>query len=657
MPTKTNQPKDTDFVLSGEPVNLPAIASGTAVKNAARRFASVYDLPPGAAAAFAAATVDPAVERGKVATQKSHDHLTLIRTPSDQYLVCHPAQLWSPLVSGDGSNGRSRYSIQTSGNGSARPWPIARHHRPAIVDYHTPSLSDMADAAKKSAEEIRSPKLMTEISRHKRGVWNPPVVVLARAFIRGENGDAEERWFLHSIEGSTRMEACHELTGVDPEAPLVRSDAPLDHMREVRGELVERFNTLPTSPASLAAARAATIPALVVVAVVDEDEEPIVEGFPDVVNAYVESVHVQPRPFSDVAMNNVLGERLLLTLRREGRMDPDTMEELMGRSSAASGKPSVRGATLVHAVCDPANESFVRDIAITEDRVLLTKNRRAELIGPLVVRQFSEAENSAERALMRAFTPDSLIEETWEVSGTDSETLRKRAVTKIEEEKGLDSAVLELIARGGPALCAAGLLLSDQGSTVEGIAALRGNVAKVLEGLVASPGGAHVLADAVAWADGDRQLRPRQRRVDGTVKTDPQGDELHYGKLWSEGNMQIRALALNEGEIPEGGSGADSEGEDELFRTPEEAFRQTEEDMLSHIGAANTKFLDLATMTDEQGRRLIERIGLRPAEIVDSFSRNLSSAYARYGEDPLAGLDEDQLPDAEVSLEAEEEDE
>ena len=60
----------------------------------------------------------------------------------------------------------------------------------------------------------------------------------------------------------------------------------------------------------------------------------------------------------------------------------------------------------------------------------------------------------------------------------------------------LRPATLESMARGGPALCATGLLLSDQGSTVKGISELRGNVDKVVEGLACSPGGINVLADS-----------------------------------------------------------------------------------------------------------------------------------------------------------------
>jgi hypothetical protein len=641
----------TDFDLADVSVTLPKAAIGTAVKKAAKRFETAYGLPSGAAFALAAASVDPAVERGKIPSQNPQDHLALIRTPSSRLLACHSARLWSPLVSGDGSNGRSRYELQTEGDDSIRPWPVAKHADPAIVDYHTPAIEDMVAAAEASAESIRSPRLVTEISRHDRGVWHPPVVVIGCAIAPDGDGD-EKRWFLHTIEGSTRIEACHELTEVEAGAPLHHSDEPLTHLRETRDRLVERFETLPTSPGSLAAARAATIPALVVVAVVDEAGGVVSDGFPDVVNSYVESVHVQPRPFSDVAMNNVLGERLLLTLRREGLLEPETMENLIGRGPTAAGKPSVRAAELVHLICDAKNETFVRDVAITKPRGHLTKDRRANLIGPLVVRQFKKPAETADRALMRRFTPEALIEKTWSVSGVSSAVLRKRAVAKFEEGEPSAPIVLELISRGGPALCAAGLLLSDQGSTVEGKPQLRGSVDRVLEGLVTSRGGIEVLADAVAWADGDRALLPRRRRLDGTVKIDAQGDELHYVAQWSKGNMEIRALALNKGVIPRKERSPGSGGS-KTSLTPEEAFKQTEEEMRTSISSADTKLHDLLAMTDEQGRRLIERIGLQPAPAVRKFADKVSVAYARYGDDPLADLDEDQMPDAEVTLEDE----
>jgi hypothetical protein len=641
----------TEFTLDGVEVKLPAAAAAGAVKNAAKRFERGYGLPSGAAFALAAASVDPASERGRVPADGGLEALDPIMTPSNSVLLCHRARLWTPLVSGDGSNGRSRYELQTTGDASLRPWPVAWHHDPAIVDYRGSSKEDMATAARASAETIRSPKLMTEISQHVRGVWRPPVVVIARA---KSSEDSEDVWFLHTIEGSTRIEACHELIEVDAGAPLSMSDSPLEHLRRTRDRLVERFESLPTSPASLAAARAATVPALVVVAVVGEDGVPLVEGFPDVVNDYVESVHVQPRPFSDVAMNNVLGERLLLTLRREGLLDPGDLNHLMGRVRDPEGTPSIRAAELVKLITDSANEKYIREIAITEERGHLTKNRRANLIGPLVARQFPKPAETADRALMRSFTPDALIEKDWTISGDKPGVLRRKALRSFEQGELDDPSILELIARGGPALCAAGLLLSDQGSTVEDKAELRGPVSRVLDGLVESRGGVEVLCDAVSWADGTRRFLPRVRTLNGDVKTDAGGDEHHYVAQWRSGNMQIRALALNGGVIPR----TKRNGKEKAppARTPEEAYEQTELELRTNISSAATKLADLLALKDEQGRLLLGRIGLRPAPEVAKFASRLQTVYARFGtEDPLVGLEEDELPDAEVSLESEEE--
>jgi hypothetical protein len=653
MSQATRGRDETEFELAEKMVTLPTAAVGSAVKKAGKRFEKAFELPEGAAFALAAATVDPSSERARISSQSPPEQLTLIRTPSNQFLACHLTRLWSFMVTGDGSNGRSRYALQTEADNSIRPWPIARHHKPAIVDYHVEDLADMAAAVRASAAEIRSPKLVTEISQHERGVWNPPVVVLARSFVR-DGEETSHLWFLHTIDGSTRIEACHEMTGTDPGEPLLRSSDPLAYLRETREELVERFETLPTSPGSLGAARAATIPALVVVGLVDDAEEQIAEGFPDVVNSYVESVHVQPRPFSDVAMNNVLGERLLLTLRREGRISPGKMDRLMGREANPEGKPSVRAAELVHLICDPGNESSVREIAVTEERQRLTKNRRANLIGPLVVRQFNHPAETAERALMRQFTPDALIEKEWVVDSKSGDELRKQAVFRFKAGEYEDQVILELIARGGPALCAAGLLLSDQGSTVEGKPELRGPVSKVFEGLIRSQGGIELLADAVDWADGDRTHLPRQRKPDGTVKLDGNGDELHYAPVWNQGNMQIRALALYNGVIPRT-KGVGGGGDAGPWSTPEEEFKHTEAEMVAALEAAKTSFHDLLAMKDEQGRKLIERIRLTPSEPVESFIRRIGLAYARFGADPLADLDDDLMPDTEVSLEDEEE--
>ena len=53
--------------------------------------------------------------------------------------------------------------------------------------------------------------------------------------------------------------------------------------------------------------------------------------------------------------------------------------------------------------------------------------------------------------------------------------------------------------------------------------------------------------------------------------------------------------------------------------------------------------------------RASERIGLAPSDLVESLIPKLGAAYARFGADPLADLDDDLIPDAQVALENEEE--
>src|SRR4051812_421605 len=107
MPTQS-----TTYIVDHEPIEFPHLASGGAIKNAAKRFSAAYDLPEGAAFALATACVDPAAERNKIGTRDPTEHLDTIQTPSGLLLQCHRARVWPSLVSGDGGNGRSRYDIQ-----------------------------------------------------------------------------------------------------------------------------------------------------------------------------------------------------------------------------------------------------------------------------------------------------------------------------------------------------------------------------------------------------------------------------------------------------------------------------------------------------------------------------------------------------------------
>lgn len=644
----------TSYVIGGQSINFPNLASGVAIKNAAKRFEASWGLPADAAFGLAASMVNPAEDRATINSKAPFEHLQAIQTPDGQFLLAHRTRVWTCMVSGDGGNGRSRYTIQTTNNNGVRPrpWPIGRHHKPAIVDYHPRSLADMVSALKISAGEIRSQDLITQIARNPRGVWNPPVVVLARAYVG--HGVAEERWFQHTVEGSTRVEACHELTGVDASAPLEHSGSPLEHLRETHKGFVERFATTPTSLKTLAAARAATMPALIVVAALEDDGvTPISAGFPVTINDYVESVHVQPRPFSDAAQSNVIGERFVLTLEKQGRMTREDAEAILGRIPDVVGKPSVRAAKIVRAVCEPDNDSLLRDFLITEEGAKLTKLKRAKLIGPLVVRQFNETAPSAERALMRAFTPELLLG-AWTVTGVDSETLRQTCIADVQTGAFETQSIAELMARGGPALCASGLLLSDQESTVKGIAELRGSVDRVIDGLAKNLGGVNVLADAIAWADGDRLERPRQYDIEGQLQVDKYtGDVLHFSTAWQKGNMGVRALAFTKGKIP-------TEEKPNQKRpvtpiSPEETFKEAEEKLLAHLLAGQTSLKDMYTATDAQDIRLIEKLGMRKAHVYERFPAQLSKLYAKHGV-TVDLFDEDELPDSGVLLPADEDD-
>ena len=317
----------------------------------------------------------------------------------------------------------------------------------------------------------------------------------------------------------------------------------------------------------------------------------------------------------------------MLKLKQDGRIPHEDAEAILGRSATVPGKASVRAAKLVHAVCDKENESLVRDFVITADNERLTKVKRAKLIGPLVVRQFDQAASSADAALMKAFTPD-LLERPWDLLGDDSSSLRQRCLADHDTGNLDTAAVAEMMARGGPALCAAGLLLGDQESTVQGFNVLRGKVDKVIAALAITRGGINVLADAVAWADGDWLERPRIR-LDGNPQADANGDQLHFAPEWRKGNMGVRALAFNKGVMPT--SPTPPKPEEPVDISPEEAFRLKEDHLLELLRRAYTVLIDLYAAKDGQGRKLIESQGLRAAPVYENLPTKLSRLYARYG--------------------------
>ena len=232
----------TTFVVAGSKIDFPEPAAGAAVKSAAKRFESAWGLPADAAFALAATIVDPAKARQAIDPTDPFEHLQRIQTPDGKVLLALRTTVWTALVSGDGGNRRSRYTIQTAGanGGRSRPWPIGRHHKPAIIDYHPAALEDMTAAVQAERRGHPLPGPITQIARNPRGIWKTPCNChgtrlrhARRRLRRGALVYAHDR-------GQTRAEACHELSGTDPAAPLMKSDKPLEHLRESHARLVER---------------------------------------------------------------------------------------------------------------------------------------------------------------------------------------------------------------------------------------------------------------------------------------------------------------------------------------------------------------------------------------------------------------------------------
>ncbi|SFW87082.1 hypothetical protein [Amycolatopsis australiensis] len=153
-----------------------------------------------------------------------------------------------------------------------------------------------------------------------------------------------------------------------------------------------------------------------------------------------------------------------------------------------------------------------------------------------------------------------------------------------------------------------------------------------------------MLADAIAWAVGEKIYKPRQFDTEGGVKKNIHGDEQHFTTDWRNGNMGVRALAFTGGEIPTGKGG--SGGSEETSKTPDESYRAKEEDLIAALGRATVSLRDMYVLKDEQDRLIIERLGLRPLKLHEDFPKQLTKIYAKYGkeEDPFATFPEDELP-------------
>lgn len=598
----------------GKFLTIPTVAKGQAVTAASRKLqrgVEIYEgvtlrVPDGEAMAIASAVVDPTQLRLDVERKRVSMH----RTPSGYTLVSIEARVWAAGISSDGANGRGRLEVKLAG-GSVWPLPAEDGADPTM-HYTTRDLSRMRDAVRNNARRIGSPDMRQSLRDHPNGVWNPVYLVPGLITVQDDpEGEAtSEDAFVHTAEGSTRAVTSQEGLGIAPDEAVAHAGTTLDLVRRVRAGVANRLATTPDDEDARHAVKVLTLPAHIIVGVLDCDHQVSGKPFPEVVSEFVQSIHEQPRPWNALAQGGVRGERLVLDLVDAGRLSESEGDDITGRDEhhESTVPANVVAGRLVRATSHPDSRELVRR-AILEDpkRQQLTRKRYAQTVGPLLLTLYprDSRQKTAAAALTNEFQPEALIDRSWTIHEKVSlPELLEQTLAALEARPGqLSTPSRELIARTLGALTNLGLVLSDQGSAVGDQTWLRGPVAKVVTGLATCAGGLRILAEAGEYIEGRQDLPPLLYDADGEPALDAEGRQQ---RLVPEAgsNVKLRRLAFR-------ANRPDETGVDDEELAPYDRFIAAQRHAMATFAAFGDEIDQLYGLRGDADEVLVDEHGLR----------------------------------------------
>lgn len=605
--------------------HIPAVAKGQSVTAAARKLhrgVEIYEgvtisVPQPEATAIASSVVDPTALRNDLERKRVSMH----RTPSGYTLVSVEARVWSAAVSCDGANGRGRLEVKLAG-GSV--WPLPDESTSdTSMRYVTRDIDRMRAAVRDNAKRIGSPDMRQSLREHPHGVWNP--IYLVPGLIElAEDGEAgSESGFVHVAEGSTRVVTCQEGLGIAADEPVAYAGATMDLVRRVRAGVATRISMTPDSDDASHAVKVLTLPAHIIIGVLDDEHQVSTKPFPEIISEFVQSIHEQPRPWNVLAQGGVRGERLVRDLVAAGRLTADQGRDIVGRDEhhEITTPPNVIAGRLLRAATHPNARDQVRR-AILEDatRQQLTRKRFAQTVGPLLLTLYPRdlRQKTAGAALTNEFQPQGLNVAGWTVREDASiPEVLDEALAGLEVAPGtLSPASQELMARSVGALACLGLVLSDQGSAVNEKNWLRGSVAKVVQALALCAGGLKILAEAAEYIEGrNGGLPPQLYDADGAPVVDDAGNHLRLNAQ-AGANLRIRELAFRDDQPID-------EDDDDQELSPYDRYVRAQRHAVETFAGLEEEITRLYELTDDTGKVLIDERGLRRDLMADLPDRLL----------------------------------
>jgi hypothetical protein len=464
---------DETFV---RPIQEFNVAKQTAVRNLARALVEQYAFSEGGAMAIAQAVADPAAVRKQLATPDETTVfggtlLTVSTRISSLAVIPHVTNgrvigaTPYPASDTDGTFTQPKYwperDLKSNGSGEL---VLAGGTRSRVIE-----ALGMADA------ELLAHNGWEESIRT-NGVFAP----ITAAVLKVETDDEEDVWALSAVDGSSRVASCHRILGLDVGDPLYGSVAIA---RNARGRVQELMSVVHRSrdevtPSELERARAATVPATIVVGF--RPDQPGRGDLMDALDEYVALLHLEPpTPWAGPARDNKIADSVIDALREAKALNDERAFWFAGMlvpadaaTAGLSTEADERSADILRTITAPSDTDAGYAIGLGIRRRTLRQRihhgPKAEVAASLALRSYSTA-NVNRRKVATALLEDIyLLDEHWEsdwaVTGRDPDDILEAALE--EHEVGvIGSNIKELAALAAYHITTHGALATQEGGS------------------------------------------------------------------------------------------------------------------------------------------------------------------------------------------------
>jgi hypothetical protein len=598
-------------------LTLPKMASVTKLADAFVR----NGLPRHVAESVARSVSDPAAVRNRLSA------VNTVRVPGATLLTVETL-VFAPAVLPYPANPRAagEWRFPAAGDESRRPLCEIGASRGSAV----PELLVAADSPEHVTESLsRNAAALRSMNNYResialQGVLRP--IVAVPLTVSHKDGTRAVT-VLTAVDGSSRVTACHDLLGLEPQQPLYALGADVKRLRREVEKHTKLAGTDPT-PQQLAALRALAIPATIVVGF--RPAHPRVD-FATAMRSLLGLIHVDPpRPWGAEGTLDTRADSVVATLVDDGFLSEEKARWLSGmlspKEAAAAGfpaQPDERFATIVLTLLAPdlkraVNRGFHR---LTISSTAVSQNERLAVAVELGLRPVRHRINgdllsTARSALNKALEQEGVVVQFKKQQRQKDDIW---SVTQRAPDELLDAAIAELRSGSGRASRFELAILGVWWLTLQGILNRTRRFANdprdantLLRGMMSSEHGLRILHRAVV--DGRAGLPVAVVGADGEVERSTSGSTRTLDE------ERLRAIVVTVDEV-------NTEIEAVIERTqqvqpPAERLRSASRRIVSQVEELRADVALLGEILDQDNKPIVDRYGIEP-ELVDQMKTHL----------------------------------